>query len=127
MPSKDIQKLTEILKRGHDDTVSCLAASNIKCPPEMLIEVLRRGKDDLVSIYASFNPNCPPEILAEVLKRGKDDLISWCAYRNPNCPDEYKIKWMQATGKIEKEDSSKHIIEYEDKKEDDFEDLKKLI
>jgi predicted transcriptional regulator len=34
---------------------------------------------------------------------------------------------MYTTGRIEKEDPNKHIIEYEDKKEDDLSDLKKLI
>jgi len=34
---------------------------------------------------------------------------------------------MQLTGKIEKEDPSKHIIEYEKIKEDDFQDLKDLL
>jgi hypothetical protein len=38
------------------------------------------------------------------LKRGNDDGVSCNAVENPNCPPEAKIKWMQATGKIEKED-----------------------
>jgi len=67
--------------------------------------------------------------LIEILKRGNYDVVSERAANNPNCPPEAKIKWMQATGKIEKEDESKgHIIEYEKtNQEDDLSDLKKLI
>ncbi len=98
--------LVEILKKGNEDDVSKYAAGNPNCPPEMLIEVLRRKNDsrfiNYVSIHAVDNPNCPPEILTEILERGKYDKISWNAVENPNCPDEAKIKWMQATDKIEK-------------------------
>jgi hypothetical protein len=93
----------------------------------MLVEILRRGDNDYVSQYASKNPNCPPEMLVEVLKRGKDDYVSYCTSENPSCPLEEKIKWMLLTGQIEKEDPSKHIIEYEKVKEDDFQDLKDLL
>jgi len=34
---------------------------------------------------------------------------------------------MQVTGRIVKEDPKKHIIEYENNKEDDFQDLKDLL
>jgi hypothetical protein len=122
------QILTKILKRGNDDRVSRCAVSNSNCPPEMLAETLKRGKNDWVSCCAADNSNCPKEMLVEILKREKDDGVSFYAHLNPNCPDEEKIKWMQLTGRIEKEDESKgHIIEYENKKEDNFEDLKKLI
>ena len=67
------------------------------------------------------------KILTDILREGKDDVISRRAYKNPNCPDEAKIKWMQATGKIVKEDPIKHIIEYEKIKEDNFQDLKDLL
>jgi len=119
--------LIEILKRGKTDTVSCNASRNPNCPSEMLIEVLKRGNDDWVSRDIADNPNCPFEALVEVLKRGNDDNVSFYAFRNPSCPTEVKIKWMQAVGRIGKEDSSKHIIEYENKKEDDFQDLKDLL
>jgi hypothetical protein len=49
------------------------------------------------------------------------------AVKNPNCPPEIKIKWMKKYGLIKKEDPSKHIIEYEKIKEDDFQDLKDLL
>ena len=67
-----------------------------------------------------------PEMLAEILRRGKDDLVSWYAANNPNCPPEARINWMYSTAKIEKEDPTKHIIEYE-YKQDDFQDLKDLL
>ena len=116
--------LEMVLKRGYDDAISWNAARNPNCPPEALAEVLKRGKDDWVSHNAVMNPNCPPEALAEVLKRGNNDGVSYDATMNPNCPLKSKIEWMMATGKIEKEDPSKHIIEREEIKED--EDLKKL-
>jgi len=69
-----------------------------------------------------------PEILADILRRGENDWVSWCAaVKNPNCPPEIKIKWMKKYGLIKKEDPSKHIIEYENNKEDDFQDLKDLL
>ena len=40
---------------------------------------------------------------------------------------EQRIKWMKENGLIEKEDPSKHIIEYEIIKEDDLSDLKDLL
>jgi len=61
------------------------------------------------------------------LRRGKFDVLSSYASHNPNCPLEDKINWMMKTGQIEKEDPSKHIIEYEKIKEDDFQDLKDLL
>jgi hypothetical protein len=116
--------------KTRDDYISCKVfanPANPNCPPEILVEVLKRRKDDYVSYYAVRNPNCPIEMLKEVLDRGNDDWISKYASQNPNCPDEAKIKWMQKTGKIVKEDPSVHIIEYENKKEDDFQDLKDLL
>ena len=127
----DPKILNDILRRGKDDNVSYSAAQNPNCPPEALAEVLKRGKDDDVSQSAAQNPNCPPEVLAEVLRRNKDDFVSYYAAKNPNCPPEAKIKWMRATGKIEREDPSKgHIVEYDTKEEvvdEDLEKLKKLI
>ncbi len=64
-------------------------------------------------LYIAKNPNCPPELLVEILKRDKDDYVSCLAARNPNCPPRAKIEWMRNTGQIEKEDPTKHIIEYE--------------
>jgi hypothetical protein len=43
-----------------------------------------------------------------------------------NTPED-KIKWMMKLGMIGKEDPTKHIIEYENNKEDDFQDLKDLL
>ena len=40
---------------------------------------------------------------------------------------EAKINWMMKLGMIGKEDPTKHIIEYENNKEDDFQDLKDLL
>ena len=118
------QALEMVLKRGKDDGVSWDAAKNPNCPGSALEMVLKRGKDDGVSCFAARHPNCPPETLTEVLKREKDDYVSRNAYKNPNCPIKLKIQWMQATGRIGKEDPSKHIIEREEIKED--EDLQKL-
>ena len=95
--------------------------------PRILTEILRKGEDNWISWNAARNHNCPIETLLEVLKRGKEDWVSWNAADNPNCPLEARIKWMQATGRIVKEDSTKHIIEYENNKEDDFQDLKDLL
>ena len=95
--------------------------------PSILIDILRKGDSEYFCILAVVNRNCPPEILAEVLKRGKDDGVSRCAVRNPNCPPEARINWMYLTGRIEKEDPKKHIIEYEKIKEDNFQDLKDLL
>jgi len=116
--------LKKILERGRDDSVSEYAARNHNCPALALEMVLKRGKDDFVSWDAAKNPNCPSSALEMVLNRGKDDSVSWNVSQNPNCPALAKITWMQATGKIGKEDPSKHIIEREEYKED--EDLKKL-
>ena len=125
--TKDPQILTEIVKRGINNPISQWAVSNSNCPPEMLAEVLRKGKNNLVSRYAARNKNCPKEILVEILRKEKDNDVSINAAWNPNCPPEVKIKWMQITGKIGKEDPKKHIIEYEKIKEDDFQDLKDLL
>ena len=119
------EALAMVLSRGNDDNVSCFSAHNLNCPPEALAMVLSRGNDDGVSRNASSNYNCPPEALAGILSRGNNDEVSWYASRNPSCPDLSKIRWMQATGQIEKEDPSKHIIEYDSKEEKD-EDLEKL-
>jgi hypothetical protein len=122
--TKDPKILTDILRKGNDDLVSCYAAENPNTPPEILVDILRKGKNDWVSGNAARNPNTPPEILAEVLKRGKNNNISYYAALNPNCPLKEKILWMRATGKIGVEDPNKHIIEYEEEKKD--EDLEKL-
>jgi len=116
--------LKKILEKGNSDWVSRCASENPNCPSSALENILKQGKDDWVSRYAAYNPNCPPEALEMVLKRGKDDGVSRHAAENPNCPALAKIRWMQLTGKIGKEDPSKHIIEREEIKED--EDLKKL-
>jgi len=68
-----------------------------------------------------------PKILIDILREGNNNLVSYWASRNPNCPPEVKINWMMKTGKIGKEDPKKHIIEYENNKEDDFQDLKDLL
>jgi len=126
--TKDPNILTKILKRNRDDYVSWNAAQNPNCPPEALTEVLKRNNNDVVSWCAVQNPKCPPEILAEVLKRNKNDDISYRAVRNPNCPPLARIRWMQNTGQIAKEDPTKHYIEYEEVKPDkDLEELKRLI
>jgi len=116
--------LEMVLKRGNDDLVSSYAAENPNCPASSLEMVLKRGNNDGVSWFAARNPNCPASALEMVLKRGKDDYVSQYAAYNPNCPLKAKIKWMMATGKIGKEDPTKHIIEREEIKEDP--DLKKL-
>ena len=136
--TQDPKILIKILKRGKDNPVSDCAAGNINCPPEILVEILRRGNNDHISWNAAMNPNCPKEILVEILRREKDDNVSVYSANNPNCPLEAKIKWMQVTleariklmqetGQIEKEDPSKHIIEYENNKIDDLQDLKDLL
>ena len=125
--TKDPQILTDILKEEKNDLLSWYAVENPNCPKEMLVEILRRGKDDWISWNAVRNTNCSPEMLAEILKRGKDNWVSHYVSRNPNCPPESIINWMYAIGKIGKEDPSKHIIEYEKIKEDDFQDLKDLL
>ena len=125
--TKDTKILTDILMEGKNDNISCYAAGNRNCPPEILAKVLKRGEDNSVSENASKNPNCPPEMLIEILRRENDDYVSFNAIKNLNCPPEAKIKWMQVTGRIKKEDPTKHIIEYENNKEDDFQDLKDLL
>ena len=125
--TKDPKILINILREGKNDWISCCAAENPNCPPEMLVEILKKGKYDDVSQYAARNINCPSEILVEVLNKGKYNWVSYIAVRNSNCPPEAKIKWMYVIGKIGKEDPSKHIIEYENKKEDDLSDLKDLL
>jgi len=125
----------DVFKRGNDGVISSYAASSISsytasspnCPKELLVEVLKREKNDNISYWVARNSNCPKEILVEILRREKDDYVSRNAANNPNCPLKEKIEWMQVTGKIVKEDPKKHIIEYENNKEDDFQDLKDLL
>ncbi len=132
-PSCPPEILAEVLKRNNDDLVSRGAAMNPSCPPEMLVEILKRNNDDFVSWNAASNLSCPPEMLVEILKRNKDDGISCYAAENPNCPPRAKIEWMLNTGKIEKEDPTKHEIEYEEEEvkkntiDQDLEDLRKLL
>jgi len=126
-PNCPAEILIKVLRRKYTNLISMYAAKNPNCPPEILAEVLRRGNDDGVSQCAVRNPNCPIEMLKEVLDRENDDWVSKYASQNPNCPLEAKIKWMQAVGRIGKEDPSVHIIEYENKKEDDFQDLRDLL
>ena len=129
--TKDPEILRDILREGIDrgDYISQCAASNHNCPPDILKEIFKKGNNNWVYLSAIENPNCPSEILTEILNNGKckNNLISCCAARNPNCPPEARINWMIKMGKIGKEDPSKHIIEYEEIKEDDFQDLKDLL
>ena len=127
--TKDPKILTEIFRTSDpwDEYICKCAIINPNCPPEILAEVLRREKDDPYSWHAVYNSSCTPEMLAEVLERGKDDYVSRNAALNPNCPPEARTNWMMKTGKIEKEDPKKHIIEYETIKTDDFQDLKDLL
>ncbi len=120
--------LKKILERGKNDSVSYWAAYHHNCPPNALRMILKRGKNDEVSWYAAENPNCPTDILKKILERGKDDNVSYNASRNLNCPISAYIKWMQDTGKIEKEDPEKHIIDkVEEKVDKDLEILKKMV
>ena len=112
--------------------VALSAATNSNCSKELLTKIFNRAEDNVDSVFLSrivINPNFDQEIIIKKLKEGNDDFISGCMVNNPNCPLEEKIKWMQETNKIEKEDESKgHIIEYEKTNtEDDLSDLKKLI
>ena len=79
---------------------------------------------NLHTTFANLSKN---DVLNHKLKNGKNDEVSNNASHNPNCPIEERIKWMMKAGKIIKEDPSKHIIEYETIKEDDFQDLKDLL
>ena len=91
-------------------------------------KILEKGKDDLVSCYAASNPKCPPELLKMVLERGKDNYVSRCAIKNLNCPSDAKINWYKATGKIGKYDPKIHVMDKEEEKEDtDLQKLKKLL
>ena len=128
-PNTPPEMLTRILKMKKNDVVSQYAANNPNTPPEMLVEILKRENDNGVSQNAARNPNTPPEILAEVLRRGNEDFVFQYAVRNPNIPPEVKIQWMRDTGRIGKEDPSKHIIEYDSKEEvdTDLEKLKQLV
>jgi len=119
--------LKEMFEQGNEDWISFHAVKNPNCPEEILVEILKKGNDNYMSQCAAENPSCPKEMLVEVLKRGNDGWVSRCAAENINCPDEARINWMYSTGRIKKEDSSKHIIEYENNKEDDFQDLKDLL
>jgi len=128
-PNTSPEILEKILKRGNDDYVSWCAAENPNCPAYLLEKILKRGKDDYVSCNVTANPNCPSEALVEVLKRGKDDDVSHFASKNHNCPALAKIQWMQATGRIGKEDPTKHIMETEIiyKEDPDLQKLRDLI
>ena len=129
-PKTSPEILKKILERGNDDWVSRDAVRNPNCPVYLLEDILKRGKgkDDWVSRSAVRNPNCPVYLLEEILKRGKDDVVSIWAAENPNCPIKSKIQWMQLTGRIGKEDPTKHIIEREEVKEDpDLQKLRDLI
>ena len=129
-PKTSPEILKKILERGNDDWVSRDAVRNPNCPVYLLEDILKRGKgkDDWVSRSAVRNPNCPVYLLEEILKRGKDDVVSIWAAENPNCPLKLKIQWMQLTGRIGKEDPTKHIIEREEVKEDpDLQKLRDLI
>ena len=71
--------------------------------------------------------NFPPELLADALKYGKSSIAEWAAI-NPNCPPDAKIKWMQETGKIAKEDELYHKIEEVPQTQDDeFGKLQQLV
>jgi|GEM_PF-3024054 len=119
--------LVDILARGKDDGLSHAAISNPNCPQNTLIQILARGKDDGVSRFAAISPKCPLNILIQILARNKNDGISQAAAANPKCPLNVKIKWMQNTGQIEKEDPTKHIIDYEGKQDQDLIKLRKMI
>ena len=131
----DIEALKKLIQGDHKQmwykTAQTLEeVRDPHCPSEVLATVLNRGKNDEVSWYAAQNPNCPPEALVAVLNRGKDDWVSWGAAQNPNCPALEKINWMRATGKIETEDPTKHVIEYSTKPQridPDIAALEKLI
>jgi hypothetical protein len=108
--TKNPQILTDILRRGNDDSISRYAASNPKCPPEALAEILKRENSDDVSRTTAYsvalNPSCPLEILAEVLERGKNNYLSQYAARNPNCPPEALYQWLIITNNLNDPDYS---------------------
>ena len=112
-----------------EDYYNIETAKDIHTPSDILRKILEKGKNDDVSYKAALNPNCPQDILRMVLEKGKNDYVSQCAAQNPNCPDDAYINWMYNTGKIQKEDPTKHIIEYdeEDKIDEDLEKLKKMV
>ena len=118
-----------VLKRNKNGSmVSGSAAKNPNCPAYLLEEILKIGEQNWVTYNAALNPSCPVYLLEEILKRGEDDGLSRCCAENPNCPALAKIQWMRATGRIGKEDPSKHIIEREEYKEDpDLQKLRDLI
>jgi hypothetical protein len=129
--TNDPDILRKILEQGKNDWTNGYAASNPNCPTDSLRKILEKGEDNFVSCHAASNPNCPSSALRIVLERGKDDWVSYYASQNPNCPPDAYIKWMYDTGKIEKEDPEKHIIEYDNNEEnnidEDLEKLKQLI
>jgi len=107
-----------------------LIVCNKNCPPEILGEEIM-GQRRFANT-AAMNPNCPPEILAKAVENFREnyaaEMIAGYAAHNPNCPPEVKIKWMRDTGRIRKEDPSKHIIdEVKDEEDKDLDEFKKLI
>ena len=83
--------------------------------------------DDWYTFGIARDSTTPSIILEDILKRNICYDISRSAAVNQNCSPEVKIKWMKENGLIKKEDPKKHIIEYENIKEDDFQDLKDLL
>jgi len=103
-------------------------AANPNCPSEILTAILKRRTDNAASQYAAENPNCSSEALVEILNRKKNDSVSRNAANNRNCPIEARIQWLKDTGKIVKEDPSKHIIdEVKDEEDKDLEEFKKMV
>jgi hypothetical protein len=141
-PDKDLEELRKLMskdknwyklaqtKKDKKSWYNIETATNTK-DPIILRKILEKGNDDVVSHYAAQNPNCPPEALVKILEKGKNDSVSQYAAENPNCPDLARVNWMRATGKIGKEDPTKHIIEKEEIKpqepDKDLEELKKLM
>ena len=122
------------LKKRQYDSVCTSIVQNPNCPSYLLEYAIfgRKliGKIDEVAYHAARNLNCDPKMLERILKEYPDYNVSESASNNPNCPLKAKIKWMMDTGKIEKEDPSKHIIEKEEveiKEDPDLQKLRDLI
>ena len=94
--------------------------------PEILAEVLKRGHNDWVSCWAACNKNCPSEALAEVLKREKNDGVSINAAKNPKCHPKEILDWYEATNQLTKYDPKIHELE-KIPIDNDLEELKRLL
>lgn len=127
-PPEVLAKVVEESDYDKYNVLGLIAIANPVCPQETLKQTVLSYAPYFAE-SASRNPNCPTDILTTILEKGENDWLSKSIILNPKCPPGAKVKWMQATGKIIKEDPSKHVIEYDDKEEEDkdLNELRKMV